>query len=119
MDSCERLWVGRSCALFGDKICAFAANEVWNGDGNLGDHKSLVQLLTEAGFPYAAKVYLLHSYEQITDERVKERLHESYVMCVAKERIARAAADALRVLTEDDQIPDPNDLGKIVFNLNP
>ena len=117
MDTCERRFGGLLCPEVGEGICAFALNDAWPNGGDIRDSKPIVEMLTQAGFTYAAKVYLLHSYEDITDQEVKRFLHPTYATCVARAEIAEMAKRALEILTEDEP-PDPDTLGRIVFRID-
>ncbi|KKU82857.1 hypothetical protein A2973_03380 [Candidatus Gottesmanbacteria bacterium RIFCSPLOWO2_01_FULL_49_10] len=116
MKGCERQFGGLTCSKLGDGICAYALNDAWVAGGDVRTSEPIVELLTEAGFDYALKTYLLHSYDQIIDARVKAFLHPSYVQCVAKQEIAAMAKSALEILT-GDELPDLETLGQIMLGI--
>lgn len=117
MKSCERRFGAIICSELGDGICAFAHNEMLNG-GDVRSPDKMVPLLIKAGFRYTTKVYLLHSYDLVTDSRVRDFLHPSYAKCIARNEIAAMAKTALEAIT-GDEVSDLDTLGRVVFSLGP
>lgn len=117
MNECARQFGPLRCSKLGNHICAFALNDAWPDGGDVGNLTSIEDMLIDSGFPYAARVYLLHEYDNVTDAEVRERLHPSYAKCVARKEIADTAKRALVVLT-GDELPELDTFGRIVFMLD-